>query len=201
MNRQENKIYVSTSIIPDSLEIKSVYPVERDSEIERCSNARVKKEKFFVWELLRGTVEEKLGIPFESLKIEKSPSGKWKADRICFSISHSDGAVAVAVGYENLGIDIESVKRHREGIEKQILTADEQEYLSSVPSDEKIRRVIEFWTKKEAYFKLLDKKSFVPQKIETLSIESVTRRVILDNKEFLLSICSEDISKKEIIYN
>ena len=73
--------------------------------------------------------------------------------------------------------------------------------MSSVPSDEKIRRVIELWTKKEAYFKLLDEKSFVPQKIETLSIESVTRRVILDNKEFLLSICSEDISKKEIIYN
>ena len=201
MTEQKNKIYVCIKAIPDELEVKSVYPIERSAEIEKCANSRVQKEKLFAWELLRRTVEEKLNIPFESLKIEKSPAGKWKADGICFSISHSDGAVAVAVGYENLGIDIESVQRHREGIEKQILTENEREYLASVQTDEKCRCVIELWTKKEAYFKLLDEKSFAPKKIETENIESVTRSVVLGNKEYLLSICTDDIADKKIIFD
>lgn len=201
MSRQQNQIYVCIATIPPELEIEPVYPAQRDREIEKCSNLRVKKEKYFAWELLRRAVEEKLNIPFESLNIEKSPAGKWKADGICFSISHSDGAVAVAVGYENLGIDIESVQRHRDGIEKQILTENEREYLDSVQTDEKCRCVIELWTKKEAYFKLLDEKSFAPKKIETENIESVTRSVVLGNKEYLLSICTDDIADKKIIFD
>ena len=72
MIEKNEKIYVAIGAIPTELEIKDVYPCERKAEIDRCANPRVRKEKYFAWELLKNTVEKNLNIPFESLCFEKN---------------------------------------------------------------------------------------------------------------------------------
>ena len=201
MIEKNEKIYVAVRAIPNELEIKDVYPCERKAEIERCANSRVRKEKYFAWELLKNTVEEKLHIPFDSLCFEKSSSGKWVSDKIFFSISHSDGVAAVAVAQKNVGVDIESVKRHREGIERQILTDAELCDLENIPDEEKAEQVIKLWTKKEAYFKLLDEKHFAPKKTETKDFISVTKSITLENSEYAVSVCADGLTDGDILWS
>ena len=201
MIEKNEKIYVAVRAIPNELEIKDVYPCERKAEIERCANSRVRKEKYFAWELLKNTVEEKLHIPFDSLCFEKNGSGKWVSDKIFFSISHSDGVAAVAVAQKNVGVDIESVKRHREGIERQILTDAELCALENIPDEEKTEQVIKLWTKKEAYFKLLDEKHFAPKKTETKEFISVTRGITFEGREYAVSVCADGLFDKDILWN
>ena len=201
MIEKNEKIYVAIGAIPTELEIKDVYPCERKAEIDRCANPRVRKEKYFAWELLKNTVEKNLNIPFESLCFEKNSSGKWVSDKIFFSISHSDGVAAVAVAHKNVGIDIESIKRHREGIERQILTDSEHCDLENISEEERGCQVIKLWTKKEAYFKLLDEKHFAPKKTETKEFISVTKSITLENSEYAVSICADGLTDSEILWS
>ena len=189
---KKNRIFVRVVYTAEGVCPHSVYPRERSEEIEKCSNPRVRLEKFLAWEELRYSVEKYLGIPFESISFSKKENGKWMADKLRFSISHSDGAIAVAVGNVNVGVDIESVRRHISGIERQVFTAKEHLDFDDVPEEERDRHIIKIWTQKESIFKALGKRSFVPREIETSSYRVRTESIELNGKEFMLSVFVPD---------
>ena len=183
---------VIVSEIPQNLEFGYVYPPKRADEINKCTNARVRAEKYYAWELLRSSIERFLEKPMENIVFDKTPNGKWVCDECFFSISHSNGIAAVAVSDKIIGVDIECVSRHKDGFDELILSDKELSELSFVSSDERAQYVIEKWTQKESIFKTLDMRAFAPKKIETSKYKVDTRTFVFDNKTYVLSVCHKD---------
>jgi len=190
---------VYVAVIPENSMLGTVYPPARKAEIDRCSNERVRFEKYYAWKLLELGIIENLGLPMEFVRFTKNEYGKWGADKCFFSISHSEGAVAVAVSDKNIGIDIEAVKRYREGIEQKILTPAEMQVLLGLDGDRAKEYIIRKWSEKESIFKTLDQRGFEPTKIETSWFSVSSQAVELSGKQYILSVCSDELEK--INYN
>lgn len=184
-----SKAVVYVAQIPEDTEPMPVYPKERQAEIDRCSRLSVKQEKYFAWKLLEYAAERFLKEDFKKLSFTKNERGKWECDKFFFSISHSRGVAAVAVADKNIGVDIEAVRRHHDGMEQRVLTPTERELLWSLEGDRAEEYVIEKWSQKESIFKTLDRPVFEPLKLETSDYSVVSLPVELNGDKFILSVC------------
>lgn len=185
------KTVVYIAEIPERDEFSPVYPLERQEEIERYSNPKVKREKYFVWKLLEFALSDSFGIDMTELDIKKNENGKWTADKIYFSLSHTGGAVAVAVSNKNVGVDVEAVRRQRAGLEERILTPAELCELAELDGDASAEYVIKRWSQKESIFKTLDRKAFIPTSIAADEFSVRTEKIELSGQTYMLSVCSE----------
>lgn len=185
----ETAVYVAA--IPNTDVIGEVYPPERQADIDRCSNPKVKKEKYFVWKLLEYVIADNFGEKIENISFEKQQNGKWVADKFFFSLSHSDSVVAVAVSGKSVGVDVETIRKHRDGLESYILTEQEMAELCRLDRADSWEYIIKLWTQKESIFKTLDRKTFEPTKIETLNYPVRTEKIELPTGKYMLSVCAE----------
>ena len=71
---------------------------------------------------------------------------------IHFNISHCKNGIAVAVSDQPIGIDIESYRQVSDSLIRYTMNEEEQRIIAE--SDDPIRTFTEYWTKKEAVFKL-----------------------------------------------
>ena len=103
--------------------------------------------------MLRGMLEE-WGLPHPFF-FERNEHGKpFLRDypEVHFNLSHCKNGIAVAVADEPVGIDIESFRNVSESLIR--YTMNEEETLAILHSDDPVRTFTEYWTKKEAVFKL-----------------------------------------------
>lgn len=102
--------------------------------------------------LVRSELSKRLGVPAKRLAFERGALGKpyLKGGGTQFSVSHTKGAVCLAMSYgeSDIGVDIE-LKRRRvsERLKARVLSDGER---AEVSSDEDFIRV---WVKKEAFLK------------------------------------------------
>lgn len=82
--------------------------------------------------------------------------------RASFSLSHSGSHAVVAVTHGgDIGIDLETLDRSHDlddqldGLAHLCLTSEEQEALSTVRPEQRVRRFLSYWTAKEARMKLI----------------------------------------------
>lgn len=193
-----NYTAVYAALIPAEGEIGKVLPAERQAEIDRCSSPKVKREKYYVWKLLEYALERDMGEKLENISFEKSDNGKWMSDRVFFSLSHTDGVVAVAVSGSNVGVDVEAVRRHRDGLEEHILTEREREELSALEELAAWEYIIGRWTQKESIFKALNKHVFEPTRIEASEYPTRTERLELPTGVYMMSVCAPDADRVRI---
>lgn len=188
---------VYVSLIPEKPDFSPVIPPERQREIESCANDRVKAEKYAVWRLLEKGVSRSLGLSLSELGIKKRRDGKWVSGRAEFSLSHSHGAVAVAVSSAPCGVDVENASEFRRrwsdgaklrSLARRISTARELESVEDSDS------FLSLWTKKEAIFKLSGKGGFLPHKIDTFKTRCETRLIAIPC-EYSLSVCGDCLGK------
>ncbi len=165
-----------------------VYPPERSLEIDSCKNDRVRREKYLVWKLLEHAVKQHLKLDFDNLRFTKNENGKWICPDFNFSLSHTDGAVCVAVSDAPVGVDIERVREIRTGLSDRILTERERSRFDSVPYEDRAGFLIEAWVKKESIFKRSGGKALMPSRIESFDSSAAVRRVIINNEEYLISV-------------
>ena len=189
--KKRNVTAVYVAEINDDVDVYDVYPTERQDEIDRCSCDRVRREKYCVWKLLEYALNDAFGLDIRNVNFYKNENGKWLSDKCFFSLSHTDGAVAVAVSDKNVGVDIEAVRRHREGIEQRILTNSERAEKNALTEEEQIEYIIKCWSKKESIFKTLDLRVFEPNKIESSDHPVNTRIIELGAEKYALSVCTE----------
>ena len=71
---------------------------------------------------------------------------------VYFNISHCKNGIAVAVSDQPIGIDIESYRQVSDSLIR--YTMNEEERCIIAGSDDPVRTFTEYWTKKEAVFKL-----------------------------------------------
>ena len=192
---------VYVAIIDRDTELSPVYPPQRQADIDRCSNEGVRLEKYTAWRLLELALRQSLGLDFKSLEFLKNSYGKWNTEGAFFSISHSGGAVAVAVSDKPVGVDIEVVERYREGIEHRILTPSESIACKELDAREAEEYIIRKWSEKESIFKTLDIRAFEPLKIETKEYPVKSQVLDMLGKRFVLSVCSQDIDGIEYHLN
>ena len=140
---------------------RGIYPKLRRSEIEGVSDVQLKQQKISSWKLLEKAIADSFGYTMRELNFTKNGYGKWECDKVCFSISHTKDAVAVAISDTPVGVDMESVeafdKRHTEKLCEKILCPGE-----SVADN---LQLLKLWTQKESIYKYLGSGAFVPNKI------------------------------------
>ncbi|MGO4336967.1 4'-phosphopantetheinyl transferase superfamily protein [Labrys sp. KB_33_2] len=76
--------------------------------------------------------------------------------RICFNLSHSENAAALAVanGFE-IGIDIEHIRPIEDGVALQVFSPGERAQFNALPSGAQQSAFFESWARKEACLKAL----------------------------------------------
>lgn len=190
--KQSNFVSVFVREFPFSVENESIYPKEREREIESCKNSAVKQEKFFVWKLLEKALLS-LGLKIEELDLRKDENGKWVCSACHISLTHSGNFVGVAISDEPVGLDIEKSDEGRfsKPFARKILTAREQELFSHLPERQKAVFLNALWTKKEAAFKLSGGKAFLP-KTEGSACLSQTKTFKRGCDGYFITVASEN---------
>ncbi len=94
------------------------------------------------------------GCPAAKLEIKRSANGKPYSDipGLFFNISHSDYMVMCAIADEEIGVDLQKVKKYSAKFEKNVLSKAEEE---SAPAglDARNKYITDIWCKKESYYK------------------------------------------------
>ena len=104
------------------------------------------------------------GYKFTDLVFTKSKNGKWLCDKCFFSISHSNGYVAVAVSNREVGIDVEEINAFVEKCNNDVLFDKMKRHIISKKEapPQTPMQMLKMWTQKESLFKCRSKKSFNP---------------------------------------
>ena len=166
---------------------------ERQAEIDKIANERVRREKYYVWRLLEYAIKNSLGADASRLCFNKGNNRKWSCEGIEFSLSHSGDALAVAVSSKTVGIDVERIRvRDRARMADYMLTPLEREEYESIADDGREEWLIRRWCEKEAIFKSQNKDIFAPSRIETAEFFSFVRDILIENEKYILAVCADD---------
>ena len=184
------KVYYSA--IPKGDVNYDIYPEERAREIDAIRNDRLKREKYFAWKLLELALIEN-GVDIKALDFAKNESGKWVCDKCYFSLSHTDGAVAVALSDSSVGVDIEVLSDRALKVAKKVFSAEELDAFC----DDDILYTTKLWTMKESIFKTLDERVFSPQSISAFEHETKTRDVTVAGKKYVVSVAGKGAENAE----
>jgi phosphopantetheinyl transferase len=175
-------------------------PYLRDLEVRECKSESVKREKYLVWKLLRRAVEEYFKLDFANLTFTKTANGKWICPDFYFSLSHTDGAVCVALAKIPVGVDIEKIRHVGEKLPERFLSCDELEYMNTLQKEEREAFFLEAWVKKESIFKRLGEELLMPRQRSTLGCDSALERVFIGGYEYLIGVSPCSNIKYEILF-
>ena len=163
-------------------------PKEREAEIASCSNDGMRKARIADWALLRLAARHSFSLDPDSLVFTKNKHGGWSCDRFSFSFSHADGLVCIAVSNEPVGVDLETVG----GISRRFDAEKLRKLRARCLNTEEQRRYPETvegflacWTRKEAIFKQSGKRTFSPEKTDTLKANVITYAAELPGRAIL----------------
>ncbi len=121
-------------------------PAERNKNVSREAHEFVRRHI-----AAAGNMEQ------ERLIFSKGSSGKPFAvnSGMKYNISHCGNVAAVAFSDEEVGVDIEKVRKYPPLVPRRFFTEGEKEYLDAArDTDENTQRFFAVWTAKEAYLKL-----------------------------------------------
>ena len=103
--------------------------------------------------MLRNLLEQRgLSHPFLFDHNEHGKPSLKDHPEVHFNLSHCKNGIAVAVSNQPVGIDIESYHLAGDGLLRYTMNEEEQRIINE--SDDPVRTFTEYWTKKEAVFKL-----------------------------------------------
>lgn len=112
--------------------------------------------------LLRTTLSRYAGVDPAAWEFSKNRYGKPRISgpslgyRLCFNISHTDGAILCGItAGKNLGVDIEDPTRESDTreITDRFFSRREKDALMQVPARERQDAFYDYWTLKESYIK------------------------------------------------
>ncbi len=181
--------------IPENMDILSVFPPQRDIQIQCTATHKKRLERYAVWKLLENAIGHSFDTRIEDLVFSEK-NGKWSCDTLSFSLSHSHGAAAVAVSNRPCGIDIENldrfIQRHKDptSVHKVMRRICSENELSASSS---AREVLSVWTKKECIFKCYGSGQFFSRKVDLQAHQSKTIPVSL-GEEYILSVCGDGLN-------
>lgn len=157
---------------------------KRREEIENIGDLKEKCRKYYSWKLLQFALAKR-GGDFKKQSFFRNKNGKWFANDVYFSISHTQTIVAVAVADCEVGIDIEKSNRTIDKALFDKIACEEEKKVFFSPAT---KDILSLWTKKEAIFKRNGEEIFIAKDINTLA-ENV-KTIVTDDKGLLISVSS-----------
>ena len=168
-----------------------LHPIDRYNEVIGCQNQRARIEKYLVWKLFEKAVTKYLKLDFANQEFTKTENGQWLSPGLCFSLSHTDGLVCVAVSDAPIGVDAELVRGIRPELDVRILTERELGAVRGMAKEDKERFLLEAWVKKESIFKKSGGKALLPNRIELDAHSVLTERVVCQGREYIIAVCQD----------
>lgn len=163
----------------------------RQIDILNTKNERLRTEKLIASRLLEYAFSF-VGDPDGVYGLSKDGNGRWYSPSRYVSITHSGGAVGVAISSLPVGIDIESIDSTRaERICAKFMNDDEIKSHFALPTERRALNSLLHWTGKEAVFKAFGEGSFLPRSIDLKSYPVSNITLEFSSISYLLSICSE----------
>lgn len=152
------------------------FPPQRKKEIERVTNERLRAEKTGAWNLLRFAIRD-YGLDPDEMRFCKSKDGCWSTKGLYFSITHSNGAYAVALSNAPCGVDMEPISPFEAKCRESSFAASFAERIGANATTP--LALLKEWTGRESVFKRNGVGKFLPQQI---SLDETVRYVrIYDN--------------------
>jgi len=174
----------------------------RQREVEETKNELLKRQRYYVWKLLGYGLERSLGKRIGEMTFTRDEKGFYTAEGVCFSLSHSENALAAAVSRKPVGVDVEALTAvFRPEMAERAMTKGELAAFLSLPEQEKKAAFLKCWTAKEALFKASQGAQFVPADWDTEkgSVQSFQKTV--GEADFFLSVATETPEKLRIFEN
>jgi len=159
------KLYIAKTEDFTEREYEKYYAMmspERKRSTDRLRFENARKQSILGESLARKGICELSGIDEDDICFARSENGKPYAvnSDIHFSISHSNEYVVCAVSKDEIGVDIEKIRKVESRITNIACTESDKEYIfggaeKDTLDNEMIKRFFEVWTAKEAYLKYL----------------------------------------------
>lgn len=151
-----------------------------------------RRQSLSAWLLVRVLACEGLGVENPALSFGLGGEGKPclpGREAFQFSLSHTQGAVAVGVSGSPVGVDVERIRPINSQLARRFFTQAEQEYLAQGDAQ---ARFFEVWTRKEACVKYagasLGKEL---ASLEVLSGQWAQRTTLFRQGELLTACCCQ----------
>lgn len=146
---------------------EGVFPSRRREEIASVRNPAVRAEKIAVWRLLGRALVERYALVPAEVSFSCNAAGKWEADGLFFSLSHSEGMAAVALADRPVGVDIQGVPLRRcdAGFAARILTEEENRTFTALAPEARQEYLAAAWCAKESAYKRVGEGAFLPREI------------------------------------
>lgn len=132
------------------------------TSVDKFANAPISVQKKAVSDFSREFVSAHVlqitGIPVNELEYVYGVHGKpyIKGNPLYFNVSHCGNVILSAFASEEIGVDIEIVRKFNNAVPRRFFTDEERDYMDmSFDEAEADRRFFEIWTAKEAFLKLL----------------------------------------------
>jgi 4'-phosphopantetheinyl transferase len=122
--------------------------------------SEVSMQRSMLGELLsRSVLSWKSEVNIKEINIYKGEQGKpYLADYAnYFNVSHSGDWVVLAISDQEVGIDIEKIRKVDFRIAERYFSEEEKNKLFKLEGDKKTKYFLDLWTLKESYLKLLGK--------------------------------------------
>ena len=128
--------------------------------------------------LLFKVLREATGLSAEKLQISRGEHGKpyLQNSDIHFNYAHTESAVALALFDKPVGVDIEKPRTVREGFARKFFAPSEADYVEQSDFGRE-ERLVEIWTKKEAYVKEIGIGLYCPFTSFSVLEEPLSRRI------------------------
>lgn len=165
---------------------------KRLEKIKKSNNTLFIKEQLGSSILLNEILENNYFLDPKEIEYIYNESGKpyLKDKNLYFSLSHSNGIVALTVSKEEVGLDIELIKPVKDALAKRIMTTEEYNIYNSLDKNKKVTYFYEVWTSKEAYVKKIGTSiTLTPSNIE-IDEDILIKRINIDNNEYMLAVTS-----------
>ena len=171
----------------------------RKAKVKRFQNEISKKSTLAGEWLVRCLLSNITGEAAESFIISVDERGKPYLENVSalfFNISHSGSKVVAAICDKSVGVDIEMIRPVSLKLAKKVCTPEELLYVfGCLPEEpefeneskpESIRRFLEIWTAKEAYFKCIGTGITDFKNVQSLSADY--RKIKIENDAYMLHI-------------
>lgn len=133
----------------------------REKYIKREQDPARIRQKRAAWKLLEYAMLRSFGQKMDGAAFTRGFNGKWTCDKLCFSVSHTEKWVAVAVSNEAVGVDMrersEFMARAPEAVSKRLFGNGGQ--------SADMEALMQAWLSRESIYKCKGKGRFVPARI------------------------------------
>ena len=175
-----------------------VFPPQRQAQLDETKNAQHRRQRYFVWKLLEYGLRQSRGLDMNRLEFSLDDRGRWSCKECFFSLSHTKGAVAVAVSHAPVGVDLECADRKlHPSLPGKLLTDGERSAFAAMDARAQNRYLLEKWCKKESLFKWQEAAAGEPKAqpctgLETVAGQTYCWSVMTDDPTQLRILKTED---------